>query len=73
MQRLFMSTSNVHEYLEATMQRLSHLQAPAAAQWLHNEAITHAPDTLMPITPGAKHDKYSAHRWRSGLVKFLFL
>ena len=49
-----MDAGIVHEYIEATSNPPPHLQGPTAANWLHNEAIRRAPDTAMPITPGAK-------------------
>jgi hypothetical protein len=49
-----MNAGIVHEYIEATLQPPPHLQGSAAAQWLHDEAIRRAPDTLMPITSGAR-------------------
>jgi len=44
----------VHEYIEATLQPLAVLQGLAAAKWLHEEAVSRAPDTTIAITPGAQ-------------------
>jgi hypothetical protein len=49
-----MDAAIVHEYIEATLQPPSTLQGWAAMKWLHETAIRHAPDTTMPITPGAR-------------------
>ncbi len=62
-----MDAAIAHEYIEATLQPPSQLQGPAAAQWLHEEAIWRAPDTLMPITPGARRI-LTEHRQAAGLA-----
>jgi hypothetical protein len=49
-----MDAAIIHEYLEAPLQPPSSLRGRAAGKWLHDEAIRHAPDTTMPITPGAR-------------------
>jgi hypothetical protein len=49
-----MDAAIVHEYIEATLRPSSNLRGHAAVDWLHNEAIRRAPDTTMPITPGAR-------------------
>jgi hypothetical protein len=49
-----MDAAIVHEYIEATLQPAPNLRGQAAADWLHDEAVRRAPDTTMPITPGAR-------------------
>jgi hypothetical protein len=49
-----MDAAIVHEFIEATLRLPSPMRARAAAKWLHEEAIRRAPNTTMPITPGAR-------------------
>jgi len=49
-----MDAGIVHEFVEATLQPPAHLTGLAAADWLHNEAARRAPDTITPITLGAR-------------------
>jgi hypothetical protein len=49
-----MDAAIVHEYIEATLQPPAHLRPQAAVDWLHEEAIRRAPETAMPIIPGAR-------------------
>ena len=62
-----MDAGIVHEFMEATLQPPANLQGVAAVRWVHEEAVRRAPDTTMPISPGARRI-LTEYRQAEGLV-----
>jgi len=62
-----MDAAIVHEYVEATLQPPSYLHGGAAAAWLHEEAISRAPHTTLPIT-GTARQILREYRHAAGLA-----